>query len=749
MTTKDDSSGISKTMSLFEEMKMLGRKTKRGAVKVTQEKADALTKLANKLFSEGKTSPDEIKDELAKQENSGLKGDQNILKAILTCKFQEEKIVFKDSTFSKPLNLYLSLSNVETKYLTNDHLYMQMLMHKAIDSSNAMSDEFKDLLNYSFLNSITIASENFAMDAETSKGFIQDYESEFSLISNMDTVYNQETIKQLANSKPNSGSFLYDGSNYVYYGTPDICIIQKEDASTEAVLDYANKIKFLTNDGSEFSLGEKKVTADGKVKFMYKRLLPEKFCPSYWIAPKVVKCTMLFEFQLDYNELFNYLETKAIAEGRMSWPTNVCYWDNINVFFEFLSVFLLTSRIPQALKDHLQEFITNFKGVKLFITRWKSQAMNMQRVFLDFLNSFLNNSEFKRFSNLHAKALVCIAGLKELMKKPEYGVMVGFFSSGKFASSCKRQLDNGDLIPLLEKIAKALKNYCEGTNLNGLLGDIKDIATKIYTFLPTHLGEEYLFPFIAAKGGLAGNLVATNENNLIVKNVKKVAEKKTKEKKKVKDAGALLSRALAIGQKEIKQFISDIVVKDTEGLSYKLQDDLIDLLWKYYLGGDMGVALTDITTYLASNNDKKIYPKKQVQHIKDCAKYFVDVIVNKVKRKEKFESSLWANMVERYGLSGPTPPKNDYTDMSSIRLKEESKKRKRSPSSSSSEEEKELKEDEDTRSIKSADVVASAVTRRRQARETPRPRRRKRLVRGAGVDGPGRYNLRNRPGHEG
>ena len=205
--------------------------------------------------------------------------DEKILKTILTCKIKENKIIFKDDYFSKKLSLYFPAYNVEVKYITNDYLFLSMIFNRTVVP--LLGDEkFTRLLEKSSLNSVMIESQNFELETSTSKGFIQDYDGNFSLICSENT--DKQKIIEIIEKQPGKGTMKIRNEEYVYYGTEDICVITPEAYTKETVIEKCSKISFLQNNGSEFVSGEKSVTVDNKVKFLNKKVTPETFCPSFW-----------------------------------------------------------------------------------------------------------------------------------------------------------------------------------------------------------------------------------------------------------------------------------------------------------------------------------------------------------------------------------------------------------------------------------------------------------------------------------
>lgn len=577
-----------KPKSFFEEIKMLNKKTKRDtkAAKLkTESEQNELTRVANELRKKGDVSLNEIQEVL--KNNTKLKQtDAKIIDTILKCKMKEDKILLKDDTFSKQLSFYIIGKDVQTKYLTNDYLYLNMIASRFVFPDQESGVSLYQLLQGAALQSVTIVSQNFEVSSDTVKGLIQDYDGNFSLICSQET-QGSDVIDNIITNKPNSGTFNLNGATYQYYGNEDACIIQQPGLSDEEVKAKVGNMKFVHNENSIFAGGEKKVTADGRMKFISKKVYPESFCPSFWAAPQPVMCDFLFEFSLDYNVLFDYLETRKGDETII--PPNICYWDNIKYFFDFLGVFYLTAGgLPESQYINIGNQIKSFKSIRDFCTAWKSQALNVQRVFQDFINAFLNNSSFSRFTFLYEKASTVLKSITELMKKSEYNNFCQVLAKYKTLYYINNQLEKmKEVVATLGGVSSCLKKYIEGSNPDNLWQEITLVANKILSYLPNNTSEKSaLYPFICSEGGFNDSVSGNKDNsNLLAvrRNIRRVVKEKEKNKAIVK----AIANTGASTAKDLKTYFRNFIENNTkENISNQLVNSLVDALFEYFISSD-------------------------------------------------------------------------------------------------------------------------------------------------------------------
>ena len=171
--------------------------------------SEKISKWVEDLQNQNKKTIAEIKDYFLKNDPQNINDkNNNIIATILNCKTDGKRIFFNNNLFLKRLHCYILGENLNSKCLTNDFLNLAVTYNKIVGNN----EPIEVLLRNSFLMEAQITSENFKYEGEAYKGFIQDYDSRFSLICEQG--YGKEKLIQLINEKPNEGTFYIEAQEY-------------------------------------------------------------------------------------------------------------------------------------------------------------------------------------------------------------------------------------------------------------------------------------------------------------------------------------------------------------------------------------------------------------------------------------------------------------------------------------------------------------------------------------------------------
>lgn len=532
-------------------------------------KTSYIKNLVNKIESEGLKELNAIKDYLLKNKEKITSKNLGIITNIINAKQDGQKIYLNTSLFTKKINTYFCGSNVRSKCLTNETLNLLMNFSQLLDSNKEQANWFK---NAEMIN-VKVTSENFYLDESTVRGYIQDYDSDFSAIAS--PKLDKSEVASIVRNKPNEGSFLVGEQRYIYYGNSDIFFITKEDLNNDDAIEKFNQMKFLRNkrDG-QFVLGERKVYISGNDKLCYidKEFKPEEFCPAFWISDKEIQLNYLFTFEYDYNDLFSDLSISEI-KGVIDFPNNMCYWDTINECFQFLSIFSITNNfVKEVNRNNIVSWCDTYFTFRPIITSWKNNQLLYERILQDFLYAFLNNSELKRFANLLDKVNKYIEARNELNSNVYSNDVISFFNNIPFAQMITKQL-TPEVFGLADKIKTVLTNYLDGKNPNSMVDNIRTIAKSIHALTPRNGIGNAAFPFIVADGGLLGGGFNFNELGSdplfqgIFKRYQNIQALKQRSKKKVAEMTELLSNYDLILTEYLEKYIKNYFEK--KGLQNK------------------------------------------------------------------------------------------------------------------------------------------------------------------------------------
>lgn len=501
--------------------------------KTHNEIATEIKEWYDSLLKRNVKSLGEVKDYFASLKDKKNERISKIINTILSCKDLGERIAFNNNLFLKRLRHYVYVGDIPSRCLTNDILNLCVTYNTVLND-----DEFNlQLASMGSLALTQITSENFIEDTNAFKGYVQDYDGTFSCIfSNKDSL----NIDDIVAKKNRLNNFFYEGRQYNYFGDETYCVVYLEGMSDKEIIEKIEKAQFIQNKNNSLTTGERRIEYNNKLFYINKDVTSEDFCPSFIMFNKTVNMNYLFEFDLDYNELFTFIEDRLV-EGKNAYPLNLCYWDTINYCFEFLLIFHITSnKIKPEQKKIINEWCSEYFKLRTYISQWKDNQLLLHRVVYDFLYAFLNNSDFNRFLNISKRIKKYIAVYTELKKHVSYNQVLSFFSTIPFACFIKNQLVD-KVFSLAEKINEVINNYINGRVAN-LVDTVREVARTIQGLLPRGDMKEAAFPFIVANGSLTGTDIKINDPNSdpifinITKNGIRLSKLRKLEKNVLKDA---------------------------------------------------------------------------------------------------------------------------------------------------------------------------------------------------------------------
>ena len=508
-------------------------------IKIRKFKGETIDKIVGHLITKGTRDLDEIKQYIS--DTNEIKGAEsiedaaNLVKVILSTKKQGDKIILKDGTFTKPLHTYLSYSGISLKCLTNDRLFIRMICKKIQDLKQYYG-QVPELLSNSLITNVTITSQNFEYDTNATTGLIQDFEPGFSCICT-DAARQTKDLQDVVKDKPNEGTFELYGDTFRFFGTPDIGIICDPNLSDKDILEKIDGMKYLKTVKNKLKEGERFVNSNGKIKYLYQDIKPEEFCPAYWMSPVEVRCNFLFTFELDYNEIFDFCYSEE--DKKVYWPSNCLYWDNMKSFFDFVEVMALTHpKMDNSTRARLHKYVIDYYNNDKILNEMKKVHLAIERVFKDYLNTFLNNSGYNRVDNLREKVRAVLDDLEEVLKDEDYADASAFICNLDAPVMMKNQLKNiPRLRTILSNMNSVLTKYLSGKNASSIVSDIRQCASEITPLLPGESIANAYFPFIVANGPLLGDLITfgNRDSDGLFKRISVRIESDTKKQKKLKE----------------------------------------------------------------------------------------------------------------------------------------------------------------------------------------------------------------------
>lgn len=510
--------------------------------------------------------------------------NKRILYTIFNCRQNGEKILLNTNCFNKYIHLYLYGENIKTKCITNDYLYLTMISN-ALINKKALNHVLYDTAE---LENVSIISDNFKLDEEGYSGFIQDYDPNFSIICVPG--FDKKKVGELINSREGENKFAIGEKEYEYFGNADSCFIVPIDSPNEEILQRYNMMKYLSNNNSKFKVGLKTVRNNDKLHFLDKTMNQEKFCPSFWASNIEIKLKFLFDYKLDYNTLFTYIQSQGIK----AIPENFCYWTTIPQCFDFLSVLSVTGvLLDDDSRFKISRWCDNYNYYKFEVGELKGIQLLLQRIYNDFLNCFINNSEYTRFVSLYGKIDKYCSERDRILKYKDIKDVIKFFTNLPFTTMITNQLRDENFFTLPNRVKSCIGNYLNGANPDGIMNDIRDIAKRIQMLLPQEDMRNCAFPFIVAGGPLLGEGFVYNSNKdpLLTLTIANYTRKK-KEQQKQKETFAKVL--------EEYENIEDNMDKMLRLYIKKFMADQ-----KYKKNYDMEMFISDIKKQIKRNNIMK------------------------------------------------------------------------------------------------------------------------------------------------
>ena len=471
--------------------------------------------LANKVLKKKISTAD---DAVLFLEGEILNPDErtkNIISLIATSKVFNDRIVLSDRISDKPLFTYYSTYYENVTSLTNDLLYLWMIYVNDIKGETMYSKEVKPvfvdfMLTDTKLSNVYIVSSPTTFEGVIKKGYYQDYSGNF-LALNLDSLTQEERTKVL-NLNENKLEFIYENIKYIASGTRESCVIVSEGESKNATKIY-NDMKILKVEKENIEIGMKELQVKGKPKFLSCKIKGERFCPCFMILPKPINVAMQFKIQINHNTFFELLDKYFLDYDSAPFPPNICYWDTLESFVDFMWVYYLTSRVKK--KDDYEFFentkqqLSNYEKYKTAFNYWKSAQLDLQKILYDFYNSFNTRVNYDRIISIKEKLEKYLKTRSVLMNDSSFDVVVNFVRHFQFVSNFMCNQFNSKCLSVADKLYDTIVEFEKGKYSN--IKAISKIGIAIYLLSNTPDDNENMFPsfpFILSPGAFLGDIIS-------------------------------------------------------------------------------------------------------------------------------------------------------------------------------------------------------------------------------------------------
>lgn len=461
-----------------------------------------IARWTSELIKENLKTPEQIAGYLAKQGKSLDQNNKNLFSILVSSKIFTGNVRVSDILTNKPLYGYIYIKGLQTRTLTNDILFLNCVFSRSIEN-----DYIKNFSDYAYLSHVNIVnavfcSPPFNCTGEIQKGYYQDYSNDFAAIG-LQALTKENKDKVLDLEAP-SYDFLFENKQFTCYGYPDGCVICIKDDTAEVVKKKVEDMKIINMISGKIVIQEKKSVIDDKVRYIDSKLIPERFCPAFLIAPKQFSGSMLFKYQYDYNMLFEDFEKVGVSK----LPRNFFYWDNIPHCFDFLEVVAVTSSsMSQEAKQYIDALYTSFNDIKHILSIWAKNQLVFQRLLYKFYNSFSQKIDYDKINDIYQVLKEYIDNRDLLYVDSSYTEVMSFVNKCRdFAGYIVAQLTD-EVYNLANYMRDTLQHFLAASNIDETVRNLKEIGRAIYN-LSYNLEQDTrtVFPISVSPGAFLGNL---------------------------------------------------------------------------------------------------------------------------------------------------------------------------------------------------------------------------------------------------
>lgn len=494
-----------------------------------------VTETANDLIKLGYKTPGKIAEYFSDKGRILDDQQKRLYLLLVKSKVSLGKFVLSDDLANSPVHIYLLVSDFKTKVISNDWLWLALMFSRAIDSEakNAgflVGDQITEgIFRSAIVKDVQIVSSSFKCKKDVEKGYYQDYYTNFACVG-MDKMSRNDIKEVLQNGE--KYEFGYSGYDFIARGKSGECVIYSkgENLTEQAIEDRVKNCKVVSIDERKPKLKEKIIEIKNDVvRFISSTVKPEIFCPAFLRTDELVRYSFLVKASLDYNNLFRYMDLSVTTHKKLIFYDNAWYWDNTESWFEFLTVYTITTEVKglsKEAKNKLIEYCDFYYKYQDFIIALKKNQLALQRIYQDFYNSFTSKINYDKAKSLLKRIREFIGFRDFLMRDESYPVIVSWINSLNFCTLIKNQL-RPDIIKIADSLLDCLSDLIDNrSSTENLVGSFKRVAELIYYACPNevkHSGFIPSFPMIFSAGGFMGYLFEKNEaKDVIAINLKKI-----------------------------------------------------------------------------------------------------------------------------------------------------------------------------------------------------------------------------------
>lgn len=495
----------------------LGLKTKRN-----KKPQSEIQKIADKIYGKNLQTVEEIKVFIGSEFKKFDELTTTFLHTIAKTKVVNGKISFSDSLANHPIIYRIKVKGSNRQWISNDYLYLAAIYRFGLDNKIGSLD----LGGNTKVKSVTVISAPFLYEGDTTKGFIQDNNEDFFCFG-IDKLpaKDQEAMKaDLLDFTKNTYSFTYLNKTYLAKSvdnpTNNCMIIINSNDSGNASNYMANQTTFDILSMKKRELKEKTLEIKNKPRFFSTKLVPDKFCPAYVYLNKLVEFNFFYEFEFDYNDLFQNIINSITTKGVINLPSDFVYWDNVSDVMDLFSVLAVVGpafKLPKEQAGYFGFICDKYADIEFPIQVWRKKMLEIQKLAVEFFNSFNSKLNYDKIVDIRGKILKLHDDYKKMVMDPSYKDVSDFFNAnnylGPFNICCKNQLNSDKFQAFLDNFFGVLTKI-EVLDSGGLVDEIEKLGNAIYfaSYSDDTAPNERFFPVLLSPAAFYGDSIRLNAN---------------------------------------------------------------------------------------------------------------------------------------------------------------------------------------------------------------------------------------------
>ena len=435
-------------------------------------------------------------------------------------------------------NYYLGVKSFgfKSNVFTNDRLFW----------ISKLSIRLKKRRIYPFLklsdNNVSLQTLAVAQDKGYRKGYIQDYEEDFSCIGLESlTAEERQKLKDTETFKQNDIKYyFYNNKEYGCLRFPSGCVITFLKDEIDNVVDKIKKVKVLGNKKNltnEIKLYKLKA---GKSVYISQNLNLTDFFPCEIITSNPLTYGFLFKFDIDMLAFENHLRANFNYKNDEGFDSffqfyDLVQWNTFDLMVNFLIVEKMTTYKEgddfADFRKSVENFISQYNDIKRDVRTLRQIIEKTIRMLVRFFDSFPTRIKFAKIQKFNDPA-------RDLKEKLQAEIRKGTPEKFEFL------LRDYKLFNTCATIFNSVKNNCsilEGIliRFNSLLlkirlkqggtieKDAKKLGVEIYNIFDFLNNKNFLVDVIRTPSLFLGNLLEDNEEfNKGIKDEAKKMDKK-------------------------------------------------------------------------------------------------------------------------------------------------------------------------------------------------------------------------------